>query len=197
MRTQLTAHDSRLSKLENTVSTLRSSMRTVQATNSQKGVEQRRISSMVHQHGGLVRDLSQEALVSGRRAKTRTSSVENRIGELGERMNEVRVANTNSAIPPSVIQSLNNTIMDGAPSSTVECSGQRIEELTQVICTKRVISANLRMEFSEFQKKANSSILPQGAAIMRPNSQTPRSYPCDERSTESRTILEEVKAREG
>ena len=58
MQTQLTTYDNRLSKLENTLSTLRSSMWTVQATNSEKGVEQKRISSVVHQHEGLVRDLN-------------------------------------------------------------------------------------------------------------------------------------------
>ena len=85
------------------------------------------------QHEDLVGNLNQEALKSGRRAEARTSSVENRIGELGERMNEVRVANMYSSIPLSVIHSLNNTIIDGAPSSALECLSQQIEELTQVI----------------------------------------------------------------
>ena len=103
IRTQLTAHADRLSKLKNTLSILRPSMRTVQAINSEVGVEQERASSMVHQHKGLVRDLNQEALVSCRRADARTSSVENRMGELGERMNEIRVANLHSSIPILVL----------------------------------------------------------------------------------------------
>ena len=69
------------------------------------------------------------------------------MGELGERMNEIRDANMNSSIPPSVIHSLNNTIIDGAPSTAVEFLSQRIDELTQVICSERVISADLRIEF--------------------------------------------------
>ena len=45
MRTQLTTHDDRLSKLENTLSTLKSSMQIVQATNSKIGVEQKSAST--------------------------------------------------------------------------------------------------------------------------------------------------------
>ena len=57
MWTQLTAHDDRLSKLENTLSI---SMRTVQSVNSEIGVEQKRVPSVVHQHESLVRDLNQD-----------------------------------------------------------------------------------------------------------------------------------------
>ena len=40
--------------------------------------------------------------LSGRRAEARISSVENRVGELGDRMNEIRDANMNSSFLPSV-----------------------------------------------------------------------------------------------
>ena len=45
MQTQLTTYDNRLSKLENTLSTLKSSMQIVQATNSKIGVEQKSAST--------------------------------------------------------------------------------------------------------------------------------------------------------
>ena len=168
MRTNLNGHDDRLSKLENTLSTMRSSMRTVQSINSEIGMEQKRISSVVDQQESLVSDFNQEALVSGRRARTMITSVEKRIGELGERMNELRDANMNSSIPPSVIHSLNNTIIDGAPSTAVEFLSQQIDELTQVIYTKKVISADLRIEFSKLQETVNSSILLQGVSLICP-----------------------------
>ena len=97
-------------------------------------------------------------------------------------MNILRDANMNSSIPPSVIHTLNNTIIDGAPSSVVEFLSQQIDELTQVICTKRVISADLRIEFSELQEKVNYSILPQGVSLIPLNSETPKSYLHENRS---------------
>ena len=86
--------------------------------------------------------------------------------------------------------------MDIALSSTVECLSQQIEELTQVTYSERAVSADLRMEFSELQREVNSSISPLGTTIMGPNGQIPKTYSQDERSTEPRTILGEVKARE-
>ena len=64
-----------------------------------------------------------------------------------------------------------------------------------MICTERVISADLRIEFSKLQEKVNFSISPQGVSLIRPNSETPRSYLHEGRSTEPRTTLREVKAR--
>ena len=90
----------------------------------------------------------------------------------------------------------NNTIMYSAPSSTVECLSKQLEDLTQVIYSERVVSADLRMEFSELQKEVNSTISPLGAYIMHSNGQISKTYSRDERSTESRTILGEVKVRE-
>ena len=87
MRTQLSTHDNILSKLENTLSILNTSIQTVQTTNSEIAVERRRISSMVLQHEDIVRNLNQGTLESGRRAEARTSSVDNRVGELEEWMN--------------------------------------------------------------------------------------------------------------
>ena len=71
-----------------------------QAINSKIGVEPIRISPVMDQQESLVNNLHQEALVSGRRARTMQSSVESRMGELGERMNEIRDADLNSSIPP-------------------------------------------------------------------------------------------------
>ena len=50
--------------------------------------------------------------------------------------------------------------MDRAPSSTGECLSQQVEDLTQVIYSERVISTDLRMEFSELQNKSTPLPLP-------------------------------------
>ena len=158
MHTHLTGHDDRVSKLEKNLSALRSSMETVQAVNSGIGLKQKRIGPVVDQQESLVYNLNQDALVSSRRVGTMQSYVESRMGELGDRINEIRDTDMNSSIPPSVIYSLSNTIMDGAPSIAVELLSQQIDELTQVICTKRIINTDLRIEFSELQERVNSSI---------------------------------------
>ena len=155
MRTQLTTHDNRLSKLENTLSTLKSSIRTAQATSSEIAVEQRRISTMVYQNEDTIRNLNQETLESGRRAEARASSVESRMGGLGNRIEEIRNFDMNARIPPGVIQSLNNTIMDGAPSIAVELLSLRKDELTQEICIERIINTDFRIDVSELQEKIN------------------------------------------
>ena len=91
---------------------------------------------MIGQQESTVYNLNQEAQVSDRRARTMQSSVESRMGELEERINEIRDSGINFGIPPGVIQSLSDTIMYRAPSTAVELLSQRIDEFTQVICTE-------------------------------------------------------------
>ena len=76
-RIHLSGHDDMLSKLEQTLSTLRSSLRKAQAVSSEIGMKQSRMSSMVDHHENLVSNLNHEALV----ARTTQSSVESRMGE--------------------------------------------------------------------------------------------------------------------
>ena len=54
--------------------------------------------------------------------------------------------------------------MDGAPSVAVELLSQLIDDLTQVICTEQVISADLRTNFSELQERLNPSCSLQGTS---------------------------------
>ena len=48
------------------------------------------------------------------------SSVESRMGELEERIKEIRDSNLNADIPPNAIHSLSDVIMEGAPSTVME-----------------------------------------------------------------------------
>ena len=52
------------------------------------------------------------------------------------------------------------------------------------------------MEFSEVQKGINFDAPPLGAPTVLPNSQNPKIYSLDDRSSKPKTILGEVKARE-
>ena len=76
-----------------------------------------------------------------------------------------------------------NTNMDGAPSVAVELLSQKIDDLTQVICTEQIISSDLRTDFSELQERFNSSFSLQGTSPIRPMGESSR-------------MAGEVKARE-
>ena len=106
IHTFLPGHDDRLSKLEHILSTMRSSVGTAQAIYSEIGKVQKTISSVIDQQESTSYNLNQEAQASDRRARSMQSSVERRMGELGERINEIRDSDVNSGIPPSIINSL-------------------------------------------------------------------------------------------
>ena len=71
------------------------------------------------------------------------------MGELEDRMNEIKELNVNSEIPPNVVSSLNNIIMEGTPSTIIEVIRQQVEDVLQVVCTDRFITDDLRNEISE------------------------------------------------
>ena len=81
-------------------------MGTAQAIYSEIGKVQKTISSVIDQQESTSYNLNQEAQASDRRARSMQSSVERRMGELGERINEIRDSDVNSGIPPSIINSL-------------------------------------------------------------------------------------------
>ena len=104
MRTHLSGHDDMLSKLEQTLSALRSSLGKAQAVSSDIGMKQSRMSSMVDQQENLVSNLNHEAMVSSKRVRTTQPSMESRMRELGNRIEEIRDFDMNERIPPGVIQ---------------------------------------------------------------------------------------------
>ena len=64
------------------------------------------------------------------------------MGELEERINEIKESNMNSEIPPNAVSSLNDIIMEGAPSTIIEVIRQQVEELSQVVCTEQFNTDN-------------------------------------------------------
>ena len=89
-------HDERLSKLERTLSGMKSSLGNVQNVKSEIGLKQSKISSLTDQQENLVSNLNQETLESSRRAGIIQSSVESRMEELGDRIEEIRERDVNS-----------------------------------------------------------------------------------------------------
>ena len=83
---------------------------------------------MIGQQESTVYNLNQEAQVSDRRARTMQSSVESRMGELEERINEIRESNLNADVPPNVIHSLSDVIMEGAPSTVMELLSKGLKD---------------------------------------------------------------------
>ena len=59
---------------------------------------------MVDQQENLVSNLNHEAMVSSKRVRTTQPSVESRMRELGNRIEEIRDFDMNERIPPGVIQ---------------------------------------------------------------------------------------------
>ena len=88
---------------------------------------------MINQQENLVGNLNQEVLVSSKRARDVQSSVENRMRELGNRIEEIRGVDINAGISHGVIQSLSNTLMGGAPSIAIELLNQQLDDLTKLI----------------------------------------------------------------
>ena len=148
----LSDHDDRLSKLEQTLSAMKLSLGKTQAASSELGMKQSRIISLVNQQENTVGNLNQKVLVSSKRARNIQSSMENRMEELGNIIEETRDVDMNAGVPPGVIQSLSNTLMGGALSVAIELLNQQVDNLTQISCTDQAFSADLRTEFSEFQE---------------------------------------------
>ena len=50
----------------------------------------------------------------------------------------------NPKVPSNVVNSLNDIIMEGAPSTIIEVIRQQVEELSQLVCTEQFATDNLR-----------------------------------------------------
>ena len=50
----------------------------------------------------------------------------------------------NSRVPPRMVNNVNSTIIQGAPTTVLECVSQEIEELSQTRYTDKVLTEDLR-----------------------------------------------------
>ena len=98
--------------------------------NSGAQAECGRINSIIAQHESIIPILNQEVQVSSQRVNAVISSVGQKMGELEDRMNEIKESNMNSEFPPNVVSSLNDIKMKSAPSTIIEVIRQQVEELS-------------------------------------------------------------------
>ena len=90
--------------------------------------------------------------------------------ELEDRMEEIKQSNMYTEIPPNVFNSLNDKIMEGAPSSIVDVLRQQVDDLTQAVCTQRFTTHDLRIELTGLQERFNATIQRSGASSLLPSS---------------------------
>ena len=129
------------------------------------------------------------------KTETLESSVQSKIGELEERIHEIRESYLNADVPPNVIHFLSDVIMEGALSTVMELLSQWVEELSQVICTGRFVNSEMRNKISELQERFNSSSLQSGTSFLRPTCEPPNYYPYKE-GNEIRVSQGQKKTRE-
>ena len=101
----LASHKDRLSKLEHNLSVMKTSMQTTQSLSLETQGEYRRINAKVIQHECIIPKLNHEVEVSLQRVNTVISSVEKKMGELKDRMEEIKQSNMNAEIPLNVVSS--------------------------------------------------------------------------------------------
>ena len=59
----------------------------------------------------------------------------------------------------SMVNTVNSAIIQGAPTTIVECVTQEMEDLSQAMYAERVIVEDLRFDVSEIQDRINSFMM--------------------------------------
>ena len=57
----------------------------------------------------------------------------------------------NTRVPPRMVNNVNSTIIQGAPSTVLECMTLEVEVLSQESYTNRIITEDLRVEVLDFK----------------------------------------------
>ena len=78
--------------------------------------------------------------------------------EFEVRINEIKQFNMNEEVPLDVVNSLNDIIMEGAPSIVIEVIRQRVEELSQEVRTDRFATDGLRNVMIDLQERFNANL---------------------------------------
>ena len=118
--------------------------------------EYRRINAIVTQHENLIPRFNHEVKISSQIVNTVLSSVEERMRDFQVWINEVKQSNMNTEVPMEIVNSLNDIIMEGAPSTIIEVI--RVKELSQVIQTDRFITDSLRNVMIDLKERFNATL---------------------------------------
>ena len=87
-----------------------------------------------------------------------------------------------SRVPPRMVNDVNSTIIQGAPSTVLECMSLEIEVLSQARYTARIITEDLRVEVLDIQDRINSSIIGSRFDSSNKNNSKPKNLRAENRS---------------
>ena len=115
----------------------------------------RRIEALVTQHENIIPRLIPEVEISFKRVNTVMSSVEERLRDFETWINEIMQANMN---PEEIVNSLNDIIMEGTPSTIIEVIRQQVEELSQVVHIDQFATYGLREGMIDLQERFDATL---------------------------------------
>ena len=123
-------------KLEHNLSAMNIDIQNTQFLSLGVQAEHSRIEAMVSQHESIIPRLSHKVEILSQIVNTVISMIEERMREFEDRMNETKESNMNAEVPSNIVNSLNDIIMEVAPSTIIEVISQQVEDLSQVVCTE-------------------------------------------------------------
>ena len=106
------------------------------------------------------------------------------MAEVDNKLQRILKTGLNSRVPPRMVNNVNSTIIQGAPSTVLECMTMEVEVLSQESYTNRIITEDLRVEVLNIQDRINSSLLGSRFDSSNKNSGTPKNLGAENRSWE-------------
>ena len=149
--------EERLLKIEHSLLTMNSAIQKSQSLTLGIQAEQRRSEALVTQHEYIIPRLNHEVEISSQRVNTVLSPVEERMRDF-EVINKVKQSNMNMEVPGEIVNSLNDIIMEGAPSTISEVIRQRVAELFQVVHTDLFNTDSLRDVMLDLQERFDATL---------------------------------------
>ena len=100
-----------------------------------------------------------EAQANSLNLKSVELTVQHRLTEMNNKLQRIMESGLNSRVFPSMVNTVNSAIIQGAPTTIVECVTQEMEDLSQAMYAERVIVEDLRFDVSEIQDRINSFMM--------------------------------------
>ena len=84
--------------------------------------------------------------------------MQHRLAEIDTNEQKIKESGWHSGISPSLVNSVNSLIIQGAPATVLNGVTQEMDDLSQALYTERVIVDNLRFDVLEMQDRISSSM---------------------------------------
>ena len=153
MKTLLTSQEQRVRRLEEGFSAVRSSNLRIESLECEIQEACQRLRSVSKKHENMLPGLFSKAQASSLRVKTVKFNVEHRLAEMDNKLQKIMEIGLNSRPLPRVVNDVNSTIIQGAPSMVLKYVSLEIEELAQARYTDRIITEELMVEVLEIQDR--------------------------------------------